>query len=222
MEIVCSGQDAKVRDHLPICFVTNQGVVEVAPTTSEDKVLDVKKQDWRLPVYIKGREESPMFLNIHTTAVLPEFSVENDFERIASGAILVSFGQIPLGQSVLKRIKLRNLSASSIILLPSTLNPHGPFSTILDSVEVEQGAIFELNVRYQPDTKEVWNEELIVTSTKSGMKLRFVISGEGISPTLNLADPDVVSRSKTADDIGECFKSGKPALSSSPSIRNKR
>ena len=121
----------------------------------------------------------PLFINMETMVTLPQ---------IDCNVKIINFGQIAIGQRILKTILISNLSDNSINLSSNGLNSCGPFS-ILNPVKILNNNEYKkIVIECFPLYSGLYNEiiEFYNSNNLGGHRLRINLSVEGVLPCVTL------------------------------------
>ncbi|XP_037391877.1 cilia- and flagella-associated protein 74 isoform X2 [Pygocentrus nattereri] len=116
-----------------------------------------------------------LYLELHCPAVRPALVVISD-----SGETTVDFNQVLVGQKVLKKVTIQNISSECVKLKSSVLDLYGPFSVLNAMREVRPGDTHTLRLAFVPALAKKYREMLEVSC--SNMALEFTLCGEGLAP----------------------------------------
>ncbi|XP_072012089.1 cilia- and flagella-associated protein 74 isoform X2 [Engystomops pustulosus] len=119
-----------------------------------------------------------LYLELHCPAVAPPLIVSSE-----NGRHLISFGEIAIGQRVVKRVALQNISSEPVKPRFSILNPCGPFVLLNPVGVVEPGAKCLLLIAFAPEEDKTFFENLEVHNRQATLTLG--IKGRGLAPSLS-------------------------------------
>ncbi|KAM4652117.1 cilia- and flagella-associated protein 74 [Discoglossus pictus] len=119
-----------------------------------------------------------LYLELHCPAVTPPVVVSSDH-----GRQIISFGEVAIGQRVVKRITLQNISHDALQLGFSILNPSGPFMLLNPVDVVEPGGTCFLLIAFAPEKNKTFFENLEVRSLQATLTLG--VRGCGLTPSLS-------------------------------------
>ncbi|XP_075460955.1 cilia- and flagella-associated protein 74 [Ascaphus truei] len=119
-----------------------------------------------------------LYLELHCPAVAPPIIVTSE-----NGRQLIGFGDVAIGQRVLKRVTLQNISQDPLKLGFSILNPNGSFLLLNPVDVVEPGTNCFLLIAFSPDENKTFFENLEVCSTHATLTLG--IKGRGLTPSVS-------------------------------------
>ncbi|XP_042687323.1 cilia- and flagella-associated protein 74 isoform X2 [Centrocercus urophasianus] len=117
-----------------------------------------------------------LYLELHCPAVAPSVVVTSD-----NGRNTVDFGDVAVGQTILKQTTLQNISPEKLELRFSVLNPSGPFLLVRPVRMLEPGEIRTLVISFTPNEDKLFFEMLHVQTVKNNLPLR--ITGYGVMPS---------------------------------------
>ncbi|XP_072537127.1 cilia- and flagella-associated protein 74 isoform X2 [Salminus brasiliensis] len=133
---------------------------------------DITQQESEEPVY---SPYNTLYLELHCSAVRPLLVVISD-----NGETTIHFNQVAVGQKVLKKVTIQNISSEFVKLKSSLLDLNGPFSVQNAMREVRPGDTHTLLLAFTPVLAKKYREKLEVSCSK--MALAFTLCGEGIEP----------------------------------------
>ena len=124
----------------------------------------------------------PLYLNLETVISRPEFIADTE---------AIDFGQMAVGTSVIKTIKVRNLGHSRVIVLrTSGLNAVGPFSVINASREMPPSQWHTILVECSPGSQGLFVEHLELESMDGGPHIHIKLRVQGVNPTVDIIGLD--------------------------------
>ncbi|XP_029434066.1 cilia- and flagella-associated protein 74 isoform X2 [Rhinatrema bivittatum] len=124
-----------------------------------------------------------LFLELCCPTVAPPIIIISD-----NGRSTISFGEVAVGQRVLKRLTIQNISQEALAISYSILNPLGPF-VILSAVTVlEPGGSSPLIISFSPQESKMFFENLDVRSSKDTLRLN--VTGQGLTPSVTCSVED--------------------------------
>ncbi|KAI4895097.1 hypothetical protein NFI96_026229 [Prochilodus magdalenae] len=135
---------------------------------------DITQQESEEPVY---SPYNTLYLELLCLAIRPALVVISD-----NGETTVDFSQVAVGQKVLKKVTIQNISSESVKLKSSLLDLNGSFSLLNAMREVRPGDTHTLVLAFIPAFAKKYREILEVSCGK--MALEFTLSGEGIEPLI--------------------------------------
>ncbi|XP_031469238.1 cilia- and flagella-associated protein 74 isoform X2 [Phasianus colchicus] len=118
-----------------------------------------------------------LYLELHCPAVAPSVVVTSD-----NGKNTVDFGNVAVGQTILKQTTLQNISPEKLELRFSVLNPSGPFLLVRPVRMLEPGEIRTLVISFSPNEDKLFFEMLHIQTVKNNLPLR--ITGYGVMPSI--------------------------------------
>ncbi|XP_056399641.1 cilia- and flagella-associated protein 74 [Hyla sarda] len=119
-----------------------------------------------------------LYLELHCPAIAPPLIVSSENARH-----LISFGEVAIGQRVVKRISLQNISSEPVQPRFSILNSCGPFVLLNPVGIVEPGAKCLLLIAFSPEEDKTFFENLEVRTQQATLTLG--ITGRGLAPSLS-------------------------------------
>ncbi|XP_043918878.1 cilia- and flagella-associated protein 74 isoform X1 [Protopterus annectens] len=141
-------------------------------------VASGETSDQKQPGHLKYSPFNCLYLEVHCPAVAPPLLVISN-----NGQSTVSFGDVALGQTVMKKITLQNISTEILELRSSLLNPHGPFLLMNALRPLQPADTYTLLISFAPDDSQTFYEKLEIHTVKASLTLS--ITGRGLTPTLN-------------------------------------
>ena len=124
----------------------------------------------------------PFYLNLETVISNPEFIADTNF---------IDFGQMAVGTSVIKTIKVRNLGHSRVIdLVTSGLNAVGPFSVVNASRQMPPSQWHTILVECSPSCQGLFVEYLELESLDGGPHIQVKLRVQGVNPTVEILGLD--------------------------------
>ncbi|XP_031987594.1 cilia- and flagella-associated protein 74 isoform X4 [Corvus moneduloides] len=117
-----------------------------------------------------------LYLELHCPAVAPPVLITSD-----TGNNVANFGDIAVGQRMLKRITIENISPGKLELGFSVLNPNGPFLLVRAVGMLEPGESKPLILSFCPREDKWFLETLDIQVAKTNLSLR--LSGHGVMPS---------------------------------------
>jgi hypothetical protein len=190
-------------------WVTGKGVYGTfqwtKPLRSEEERNDgVSTDEWgyvgnfHIPIFMKPATMSaitdenrdalvkllppPLYLTLQTVISKPEFIADTSF---------IDFGQMAVGTSVIKTIKVRNLGHSRTIVLKTTgLNAVGPFSVVNASREMPPSQWHTILVECSPPSQGLFVEYLELESMDGGPHIHVKVRVQGVNPTVEILGLD--------------------------------
>ncbi|KAE8592886.1 hypothetical protein XENTR_v10018908 [Xenopus tropicalis] len=119
-----------------------------------------------------------LYLELHCPAIAPPLIITSE-----NGRHLIDFGEIAIGQRVVKRVALQNISLEPVELSVSILNPCGPFMLLNPLSVVEPGANCFLLIAFLPDENKVFFENMKVSCRHATLTLS--IKGRALTPSVS-------------------------------------
>lgn len=124
----------------------------------------------------------PLYLNLETVIIKPEFIADVD---------KIDFGQMAVGTTVVKTIKVRNLGHSRVIhLKTSGLNAVGPFSVINAARVMPPSQWHTILVECSPGHQGLYVEHLDIESADGGPHINVSLRVQGVNPVVELSGLD--------------------------------
>jgi hypothetical protein len=124
----------------------------------------------------------PLYLKLETVISMPEFIADTEY---------IDFGQMAVGTSVIKTIKVRNLGHSRVINLKTTgLNAVGPFAVINATREMPPSQWHTILVECSPGCQGLFVEYLELESLDGGPHIHVKLRVQGVNPTVDLLGLD--------------------------------
>ncbi|XP_056449584.1 cilia- and flagella-associated protein 74 [Gadus chalcogrammus] len=127
--------------------------------------------------------QNTLFLELHCPAVQPPLVVISN-----NGQNAIDFQQAALGQKVVHKLTIQNISKESLDLSSSLLDPGGPFLLLNALRRLPPGGRFPLLLAFCPALGKRHCETLEVKCR--GMTLEVTLRGEGVEPLLTCRCPD--------------------------------
>ncbi|OCT72634.1 cilia- and flagella-associated protein 74 [Xenopus laevis] len=119
-----------------------------------------------------------LYLELHCPAIAPPIIITSE-----NGRHLIDFGEIAIGQRVVKRVTLQNISLEPVELSVSLLNPCGPFMLLNPVSMVEPGGNCHLLIAFLPDENKIFFENMKVSCRQAALSL--CIKGRGLTPSVS-------------------------------------
>nr|XP_033778536.1 cilia- and flagella-associated protein 74 isoform X2 [Geotrypetes seraphini] len=149
-----------IERHIVPCFV--------ASSAGSD---DPKKPNLNYSPY------NTLYLELCCPFVAPPIIIISD-----NGRNNISFGEVAVGQRVLKTVVIQNISQKSLEVSFSYLNPLGPFILVNAVSVLEPGSSAPLLISFLPQESKMFYENLDVRSSRATLQLN--ITGHGITPSV--------------------------------------
>ncbi|XP_030641105.1 cilia- and flagella-associated protein 74 [Chanos chanos] len=137
----------------------------------------------------KGDTEEPTFspyntlhLELHCPAVTPSLVVTSD-----NGRTHVDFGRVLVGERVLKRVSVQNISEEPVELTSSVLDLSEVFLLVNALRPLSPGHTHTLVLAFTPAKGKKYRENLQLRCSK--MNLELTLCGEGIEPIITCSHP---------------------------------
>ncbi|XP_073326821.1 cilia- and flagella-associated protein 74 isoform X2 [Pagrus major] len=152
-------------------------------------------REYTVPCFVSDRippedgQEQPAWspfntldLQLQCPAVQPALVVISN-----NGHNIIDFHQVAVGEKVIKRLTVQNISKESLDLRSSVLDVHGAFSLLNALRCIKPGDKHTLVLAFSPCLEEKYCETLEVRSQK--MTLRMTLCGEGVVPAVTCSHP---------------------------------
>ncbi|KAL7399008.1 hypothetical protein ABVT39_018484 [Epinephelus coioides] len=123
-----------------------------------------------------------LHLKLQCPAVQPPLVVISN-----NGHNIIDFDQVAVGEKVIKRFTVQNISKDSLDLRSSVLDIHGPFSLLNALRCIRPGEKHTLVLAFSPSLEKKYRETLEVRSQK--MTLEMTLCGEGVIPAVTVSHP---------------------------------
>ncbi|XP_031724564.1 cilia- and flagella-associated protein 74 isoform X4 [Anarrhichthys ocellatus] len=123
-----------------------------------------------------------LYLKLQCPAVQPPLVLISN-----KGKNVVDFHQLAVGEKVIKRFTVQNISREALDLRPSVLDVHGPFSLLNALRHIRPGEKHTLVLAFCPSLEKKYCEILEVCSQK--MTLEMTLCGEGLVPAVTSSHP---------------------------------
>ncbi|XP_035511787.1 cilia- and flagella-associated protein 74 [Morone saxatilis] len=123
-----------------------------------------------------------LYLKLQCPAVQPPLVVISN-----NGHNIIDFHQVAVGEKVIKRFTVQNISKESLDLTSSVLDTHGPFSLLNALRCIRPGETHTLVLAFSPSLEKKYCEALEVRSQK--MTLEMTLCGEGVVPAVTCSHP---------------------------------
>ncbi|XP_029910701.1 cilia- and flagella-associated protein 74 [Myripristis murdjan] len=118
-----------------------------------------------------------LYLELNCPAIQPPLVATS-----SNGQNTIDFGQVAVGQKVVKRFTIHNISKESLDLKSSLLDINGPFCLLNALRCIEPGEKHTLLLAFSPALEKKYLETLEVRSPK--MTLEVTLHGEGVVPVI--------------------------------------
>ncbi|XP_068589913.1 cilia- and flagella-associated protein 74 isoform X3 [Cebidichthys violaceus] len=123
-----------------------------------------------------------LFLKLQCPAVQPPLVVIS-----SNGKNVIDFHQLAVGEKVIERFTVQNISREALDLRSSVLDVHGPFSLLNALRCIRPGEKHTLVLTFSPSLEKKYCEILEVCSQK--MTLEMTLCGEGVVPAVTSSHP---------------------------------
>ncbi|KAG7472773.1 hypothetical protein MATL_G00112620 [Megalops atlanticus] len=118
-----------------------------------------------------------LYLELHCPAVRPALVVISN-----NGHTTLNFHQVAVGQKVIQKVTVQNISQESLVLSSSLLDQSGPFMLLNALRPLEPGATHTILLSFTPSQSKKYRETLDIRCTK--MTLRLTLWGVGVDPAV--------------------------------------
>ncbi|XP_051950044.1 cilia- and flagella-associated protein 74 [Xyrauchen texanus] len=142
--------------------------------TSSDPVLDMSEE----PTY---RPHDTLYVELHCPAVRPALLLISN-----NGHNIVDFNRVPVGQKVLKKVIIQNISTEPLKLSSSLLDVTGPFSLLNAMRSLCPGERHTLLIAFTPLLDKKYHETLEVSCGQ--MSLELVLIAEAVEPVISCSN----------------------------------
>ncbi|KAG9332802.1 hypothetical protein JZ751_014901, partial [Albula glossodonta] len=142
------------------CFVSSDDAVEHNP--SKDPLFS---------------QYNTLYLELHCPAIRPTMVVVSN-----NGRTTINFNQVAVGQRVVQKVTVQNISLESLELRSSLLDLSGPFMLLNPLRPLKPQATYTILVSFTPTQGKKYRETVDIISTK--MTLRLTLCGTGIDPVI--------------------------------------
>ncbi|XP_010769280.1 uncharacterized protein isoform X1 [Notothenia coriiceps] len=123
-----------------------------------------------------------LYLQLQCPTVQPPLVVTSN-----NGHKSIDFHQVAVGEKVVKRFTVQNISKESLDLRSSVLDVHGPFSLLNALRCIRPGETHTLVLAFSPSLEKKFSETLEVRCQK--MTLEMTLRGEGVLPAVTCSHP---------------------------------
>ncbi|XP_040915235.1 cilia- and flagella-associated protein 74 [Toxotes jaculatrix] len=123
-----------------------------------------------------------LHLKLQCPAVQPSLVVISN-----NGHSIIDFHKVAVGEKVIKRFTVQNISKESLDLRSSVLDVHGPFSLLNALRCIRPGEKHTLVLAFSPTLEKTFCETLGIHNQK--MTLEVALCGEGVVPAVTLSHP---------------------------------
>ncbi|XP_056018167.1 cilia- and flagella-associated protein 74-like isoform X2 [Ostrea edulis] len=150
-------------------------------------------RSFRIPCYVaSGKCGNPgelpysvhntLYLEVHCPVVKPTLVVISD-----NGKSILDFGEVSLGQNIIKSVTIQNISNKTVELTSSILNTGGPFLMLNALRILPPDGTHTILISYTPEKGEVFHEVLEIQT--GHMALHITLTGKGVSPMIEINMP---------------------------------
>nr|XP_028596751.1 LOW QUALITY PROTEIN: cilia- and flagella-associated protein 74 [Podarcis muralis] len=119
-----------------------------------------------------------LYLELHCPSVAPALMVISN-----NGRTVFNFGDVAVGHTVKKEVKLHNISQEQLVLGYSFLNPFGSFTVLNPFWTLEEGESRNLLISFCPEENTPYFEMLEIRSGK--FTLTLTLTGQGVIPSIS-------------------------------------
>ncbi|CAI5782811.1 Cilia and flagella associated protein 74 [Podarcis lilfordi] len=119
-----------------------------------------------------------LYLELHCPSVAPALMVTSN-----NGRTVFNFGDVGVGHTVKKEVKLHNISQEQLVLGYSFLNPFGSFTVLNPFWTLEEGESRNLLISFCPEENTPYFEMLEIRSGK--FTLTLTLTGQGVIPSIS-------------------------------------
>ncbi|XP_054465778.1 cilia- and flagella-associated protein 74 [Anoplopoma fimbria] len=123
-----------------------------------------------------------LYLKLQCPAVQPPLVVVSN-----NGNNIIDFHRVAVGEKVIKRFTVQNISRETLDLRSSVLDLHGPFSLLNALRCIRPGEKHTLVLAFSPSLEKKCREILELCSQK--MSLEMTLCGEGVVPAVTSSHP---------------------------------
>lgn len=123
-----------------------------------------------------------LYMEVHCPIVKPTLVVISDH-----GKTTLDFGEVSLGQTIIKSVTIQNISKKTIDLTSSLLDTSGPFLMLNALRVLPPDGTHTILLSFTPEAGRVFHEVLQINSGTS--ILHVTVTGKGVNPIINLDMP---------------------------------
>ncbi|XP_061162453.1 cilia- and flagella-associated protein 74-like [Saccostrea echinata] len=123
-----------------------------------------------------------LYLEVHCPVVKPTLVVISD-----NGKSILDFGEVSLGQNIIKSVTIQNISNKTVELTSSILNTGGPFLMLNALRVLPPDGTHTILISYTPEKGEVFHEVLEIQTGHTA--LHITLTGKGVSPMIEINMP---------------------------------
>ncbi|KAJ8371108.1 hypothetical protein SKAU_G00111360 [Synaphobranchus kaupii] len=134
--------------------------------------------DRPLPKDLLFSPHNTLYLELHCPAVRPAIVVISN-----KGRKTLNFQQVAVGQRVIQKVTIQNISQESLELGSSLLDLSGPFMILSPLRPIEPQATQTISLSFSPALAKKYRETLDIKSAK--MSLRLTLWGVGVYPAVS-------------------------------------
>ena len=122
-----------------------------------------------------------LYLEVHCPAVRPKAIVISD-----SGSTTINFGQVAIGQSLIRPVTLQNITDDDIDAKATPLDPFGGFDLRNALLDIEANSTHTLLFNFTPMDAIVYHETMKMTFN-GNENLILTLTGTGVAPDVTLS-----------------------------------
>ncbi|CAG2192853.1 unnamed protein product [Mytilus edulis] len=126
--------------------------------------------------------KNTLYMEVHCPVVKPTLVAISDH-----GKTTLDFGEVSLGQTIIKSVTIQNISKKTIELTSSLLDTSGPFLMLNALRVLPPDGTHTILISFTPEAGRVFHEVLQINSGTS--VLHVTVMGEGVNPIINLDMP---------------------------------
>ncbi|XP_071146387.1 cilia- and flagella-associated protein 74-like isoform X1 [Mytilus edulis] len=126
--------------------------------------------------------KNTLYMEVHCPVVKPTLVAISDH-----GKTTLDFGEVSLGQTIIKSVTIQNISKKTIELTSSLLDTSGPFLMLNALRILPPDGTHTILISFTPEAGRVFHEVLQINSGTS--VLHVTVMGEGVNPIINLDMP---------------------------------
>lgn len=123
-----------------------------------------------------------LYLEVHCPVVKPTLVVISD-----NGKSTLDYGEVSLGQNIIKSVTIQNISNKTVELTSSILNTGGPFLMLNALRVLPPDGTHTILISYTPEKGEVFHEVLEIKTGHTS--LHITLTGKGVSPMIQINMP---------------------------------
>ncbi|XP_029362700.1 cilia- and flagella-associated protein 74 isoform X2 [Echeneis naucrates] len=123
-----------------------------------------------------------LYLKLHCAAVQPALVIISN-----NGNSMIEFNQVAVGEKVIERFTVQNISKDSLDLRSSVLDIHGPFHLINALRCISPGEKHTVVLAFSPKQEKTYCETLHILTQQ--MTLEVTLCGKGVVPAVTSSHP---------------------------------